>query len=162
MVTMEKSRNRLPNAVAPSPIARNMRTTVTPPRATRAGCRSAFSSGGQHLTLMHRGERPQKPGATVRQNESADEPYGTISSGGSPDAPPKGGIAMMPAARGLENAVRSVFLIVPRLVPMTMKRWPSSSGNSWTRRMSAIFSPSFMLTRLAIDLPLLRPTSGTS
>ena len=72
-------------------------------------------------------------------------------------------IAMMPAERGLENAVRSVFLIVPARVPMTMKRLPSSSGNAWTFRTAASFSPSAMFTRFAIDLPLLlRPTSGTS
>ena len=70
---------------------------------------------------------------------------------------------MMPAERGFENALRSVFLIVPLRVPMTMKRWFSSAGNSCTRRSAAMRSPSAMLTRLAIDLPLLlRLTSGTS
>ncbi len=70
---------------------------------------------------------------------------------------------MMPAERGFENALRSVFLIVPLRVPITMNRWPSSSGNACTRSSAAIFSPSAMFTRLAIDLPLLlRLTSGTS
>ena len=35
---------------------------------------------------------------------------------------------MMPAERGFENAVRSVFLIVPLRVPITMKRLPVFLG----------------------------------
>ena len=69
----------------------------------------------------------------------------------------------MPAARGFANEARSVFLMVPWRVPITMNRSPSFAGNSWTRSSAAIFSPAAMFTRLAIDLPLLlRPTSGTS
>ena len=42
-------------------------------------------------------------------------------------------IAMMPPARGLVNAVRSVFLIVPLRVPITMNCWSSSLRESCTR-----------------------------
>ena len=34
IVAIEYTRKRFPNAVAPTPIARNMRKTVTPPRTT--------------------------------------------------------------------------------------------------------------------------------
>ena len=40
---------------------------------------------------------------------------------------------MMPPARGLLNAVRSVFLTTPLRVPMTTNCCPSSAGNSFTR-----------------------------
>jgi hypothetical protein len=67
---------------------------------------------------------------------------------------------MMPPARGLLNADNDVFFTTPRLVPMTMNL---SSSNSFTASMAAIFSPSSIDTRLAIDLPLPPgPTSGIS
>ena len=72
-------------------------------------------------------------------------------------------IAMMPPARGLLNAVRSVFLTTPLRVPIMTNCWPSSDGKSLTVSSAAIFSPSSIETRLAIDLPLPPgPTSGIS
>ena len=69
-------------------------------------------------------------------------------------------MAMMPPARGFENAESSVFLIVPLRVPITTKRL---SSNSCTASMAASFSPDSICTRLAIDLPLpSAPTSGIS
>jgi hypothetical protein len=69
-------------------------------------------------------------------------------------------IAMIPPARGLLNADIAVFLTAPRRVPMTTNRL---SSNSFTASRAAIFSPSSIETRLAIDLPLPPgPTSGIS
>ena len=69
-------------------------------------------------------------------------------------------MAMMPAARGFRNAVRSVFLTTPRRVPITTNL-PSS--NSFTASSAAIFSSGSIDTRLAIALPLPSgPTSGIS
>ena len=60
-------------------------------------------------------------------------------------------IAMMPPARGLLNADSAVFLTTPWRVPMTTNL---SSSNSFTASIAAIFSPSSIDTRFAIDLPL--------
>ena len=57
------------------------------------------------------------------------------------ESPSSTPIAMMPPARGLLNAVRSVFLITPLRVPMTTNCWSSSAGNSLTASSAAIFSP---------------------
>ena len=73
------------------------------------------------------------------------------------ESPSSTPIAMMPPARGLLNALSSVFLITPRRVPMTMNL---SSSNSLTARSAAIRSPSSIETRLAIALP--RPSGPTS
>ena len=51
------------------------------------GVAQRASAGGQHLALMHRGKRPQEPKRCVGQDQAADDSHGTISPGGSPDAP---------------------------------------------------------------------------
>ena len=69
-------------------------------------------------------------------------------------------IAMMPPTLGLLKADSAVFLTTPRLDPMTMNLF---SSNSLTVSIAAIFSPSSIDTRFAIDLPLPPgPTSGIS
>ena len=69
-------------------------------------------------------------------------------------------IAMMPPARGLLNADSAVFFTTPLRVPITTNL---SSSNSFTASIAAIFSPSSIDTRFAIDLPLPPgPTSGIS
>ena len=79
------------------------------------------------------------------------------------ESPSSTPIAMMPPARGLLNAERSVFLTTPLRVPIITNCCPSSAGNSRTVRSAAIFSPSSIETRLAIALPLPPgPTSGIS
>ncbi|MNC85926.1 hypothetical protein D3C83_15480 [compost metagenome] len=72
-------------------------------------------------------------------------------------SPSSTSIAMMPPARGLLNAASSVFLISPRLVPMTTNLL---SVNSLTARSAAMRSPSCIDTRLAMALP--RPSGPTS
>ena len=67
---------------------------------------------------------------------------------------------MMPALRGLENAVSAVFLTVPSEVAMNTK---CSSSNSLIGSTAVIFSPSMSGKRLTIGLPReLRVPSGTS
>src|SRR6267142_2270938 len=66
-------------------------------------------------------------------------------------------IAMMPPARGLLNALSSVFLTTPFRDPITMNL---SSSNSFTASSAAMRSPSSIETRFAIALP--RPSGPTS
>jgi hypothetical protein len=55
------------------------------------GVAQRASAGSQYFPLVHRGKRPQEPKRRVGQDQTADDSQGTILSGGSPDAPAKGG-----------------------------------------------------------------------